>query len=187
VGLVAASPLLLLAAGIIRLSMGAPILFRQPRCGLAGSRFLIYKFRTMAGDDSRAAAADAERLTPVGRLLRRWSLDELPQLGNVLRGDMSLVGPRPLPVHYQPRYTARQHRRHDVRPGLTGWAQVLGRNALSWEQRFDFDLWYVQHASVWLDIQILIRSVAMVLGGEGVAPRGAALMPEFLGESHNSV
>jgi lipopolysaccharide/colanic/teichoic acid biosynthesis glycosyltransferase/glycosyltransferase involved in cell wall biosynthesis len=186
-GLAAASPLLLLAAGIIRLSMGAPILFRQPRSGLAGKQFLIHKFRTMAGDDARATAADAERLTPAGRLLRRWSLDELPQLWNVLRGDMSLVGPRPLPIHYEPRYTSRQRRRHDVRPGLTGWAQVLGRNALSWEQRFDFDLWYVEHASVWLDMQILIRSVAMVLGGAGVTPRGAALMPEFLGELHNSV
>jgi sugar transferase EpsL len=182
-----ASPLLLLAAGIIRLSMGAPILYRQPRTGLAGRQLVIYKFRTMVTDDSRAAEADGQRLTLVGRVLRRWSLDELPQLWNVLRGGMSLVGPRPLPIRYEPRYTARQRRRHDVRPGLTGWAQVLGRNALSWEQRFDLDLWYLQHASVWLDIQILIRSVAIVLGGEGVTPRGAALMPEFLGESHNSV
>jgi lipopolysaccharide/colanic/teichoic acid biosynthesis glycosyltransferase/glycosyltransferase involved in cell wall biosynthesis len=186
-GLVMASPLLLLAAGIIRFSMGAPILYRQPRTGLAGRQLVIYKFRTMVTDDSRAAEADGQRLTLVGRVLRRWSLDELPQLWNVLRGGMSLVGPRPLPIRYEPRYTARQRRRHDVRPGLTGWAQVLGRNALSWEQRFDLDLWYLQHASVWLDIQILIRSVAIVLGGEGVTPRGAALMPEFLGESHNSV
>jgi lipopolysaccharide/colanic/teichoic acid biosynthesis glycosyltransferase/glycosyltransferase involved in cell wall biosynthesis len=187
VGLLAASPLLLLAAGIIGVSMGRPILFRQERVGLAGTQFLIYKFRTMAGDDSQATATDVQRLTPSGRLLRRWSLDELPQLWNVLRGEMSLVGPRPLPIHYERRYTARQRRRHDVRPGLTGWAQVLGRNALSWEQRFDLDLWYVQHTSFWLDFQILIRSIAMVVGGAGVTPRGAALMPEFLGDSHDSL
>jgi lipopolysaccharide/colanic/teichoic acid biosynthesis glycosyltransferase len=159
-GLAAASPLLLLVAGIIGLSMGRPILFRQPRAGLARRPFLIYKFRTMAGNDCRDAAADAERLTTAGRLLRRWSLDELPQLGNVLRGEMSLVGPRPLPVHYEPRYTARQGHRHDVRPGITGWAQVRGRNSLSWEERFELDLWYVEHSTAWLDFQILIRSVA---------------------------
>ena len=185
-GLAAAGPGLLVVAGIVRLSMGGPILFRQPRSGLDGRQFRIYKFRTMH-DDSRAVATEEERLAPAGRWLRRWSLDELPQLWNVLRGEMSLVGPRPLPLRYEPRYTPRQRRRHEVRPGLTGWAQLRGRNSLSWERRFELDLWYVEHASAWLDFQILIASVAMVLRGAGVTPPGAALMPEFLGEQRRPV
>ncbi len=194
-GLLAAAPLLLLASGVVARSMGRPILFRQSRSGLAGAPFQIYKFRTLAGGDCWAAGTqpeskaepepltEPERLTAAGRWLRRWSLDELPQLWNVLRGEMSLVGPRPLPSHYQPRYTPRQSRRHRVRPGLTGWAQIRGRNALGWERRFELDLWYVEHAGVWLDLKILARSAALVWSGEGIAPAGAALMPEFLGES----
>jgi lipopolysaccharide/colanic/teichoic acid biosynthesis glycosyltransferase len=182
---------LLLAAGISGLAMGRPILFRQERTGLRGTRFRICKFRTMALHTMGRAGlndsnGDVERLTPAGRWLRRWSLDELPQLWNVLRGEMSLIGPRPLPAHYQPRYTPRHRRRHDVRPGITGWAQVRGRNFMSWQQRFDLDVWYVEHASFWLDLRILFESVAMVLTGAGVTPPGAALMPEFLGEPQNS-
>jgi lipopolysaccharide/colanic/teichoic acid biosynthesis glycosyltransferase len=185
-GLAVSGPLLLVAAGTVLVSLGWPVLFRQPRSGLAGKRFLICKFRSMAGRGSRGAMAEAERLTLGGRLLRRWSVDELPQLWNVLRGEMSLVGPRPLPVDYEPRYTPRQRRRHDVKPGITGWAQVRGRNSLDWEQRFELDLWYVEHACAWLDCRILLRSVAMVLSGAGVSPHGAPLMPEFLGEARKS-
>ena len=186
-GLALASPLLLLLAAAVALCMGRPILFRQPRSGLSGKPFRICKFRTLAQDDCRSKATDAQRLTPLGRLLRRWSLDELPQLWNVLRGEMSLVGPRPLPRHYEPRYTARQRRRLDVKPGLTGWAQVGGRNSLSWRQRFELDLDYVEHAGAWLDLQILARSFELVWSGSGVTPHGAALMPEFLGESCDSI
>jgi lipopolysaccharide/colanic/teichoic acid biosynthesis glycosyltransferase/glycosyltransferase involved in cell wall biosynthesis len=182
-GLALLSPLLLLVAAAVAFSMGRPILFRQQRSGLNGRLFRICKFRTLAGGDSRAAATDAARLTPLGRLLRQSSLDELPQLWNVLRGEMSLVGPRPLPRRYEPRYTARQRRRLDVRPGITGWAQVCGRNSLGWRQRFELDVAYVDSARPWLDLQILLRSVPLILSRSGVAPPGAALMPEFLGES----
>jgi lipopolysaccharide/colanic/teichoic acid biosynthesis glycosyltransferase/glycosyltransferase involved in cell wall biosynthesis len=188
-GLVAAAPLLLAAAGMIRLLMGRPILFRQSRAGLAGRPFLICKFRTMTVSapserHSRDTAGDAEGLPPAGRLLRRWSIDELPQLWNVLRGEMSLVGPRPLPVRYRPRYTEHQRRRHDVRPGITGWAQVRGRNSTNWHDRFELDLWYVAHASLALDLRILLESVVMVVSGYGVTAPGGLLMPEFLAEGH---
>jgi lipopolysaccharide/colanic/teichoic acid biosynthesis glycosyltransferase len=185
-GLILAAPLLALAAGLIALTMGRPILFRQPRAGQGGRPFVIHKFRTMTVAAGRAERS-ADRLTVVGRLLRRWSIDELPQLWNVLAGEMSLVGPRPLPLRYEPRYTARQRQRLAVRPGITGWAQVHGRNSLSWEQRFDLDVWYVEHASMRLDLQILARSVAIVVSGSGVSPQGAAIMPEFLGETRHSV
>ncbi|MEX2301579.1 MAG: sugar transferase [Bryobacterales bacterium] len=186
-GLVMAAPLLLLAAAGILMAMGRPLLFRQVRLGIAEQRFVIYKLRTMAEADVPGPCGEAQRLTRLGRLLRRWSLDELPQLANVLRGEMSLVGPRPLPLEYGERYSARQRRRHDVKPGITGWAQASGRNTLSWEQRFELDLWYAGHASLGLDLRILARSMGLVFSGAGVAPKDAALMPEFLGDPNNSI
>jgi lipopolysaccharide/colanic/teichoic acid biosynthesis glycosyltransferase len=178
------APLLLLLAAAVRLGLGAPVVFRQPRPGRGGRVFTLCKFRTMS--DARAADGrlrpDAERLTPLGRWLRATSLDELPTLWNVVCGDMSLVGPRPLLVEYLPRYTPEQARRHEVRPGITGWAQVNGRNALSWEEKFRLDVWYVDHRSLALDLRILWLTVAKVLRREGVAAPGAATMPEFTGE-----
>jgi lipopolysaccharide/colanic/teichoic acid biosynthesis glycosyltransferase len=158
-------------------------LFRQERAGLDGRPFQIVKFRTMTdarGPDG-ALLSDADRLTPFGRFLRSTSLDELPELWNVLRGDMSLVGPRPLLMRYEPLYTPRQRRRHDVRPGITGWAQVNGRNAMSWEARFELDVWYVEHRSLGLDLRILWRTVATVLRREGVSQAGHVTMEPFAG------
>jgi lipopolysaccharide/colanic/teichoic acid biosynthesis glycosyltransferase len=185
-GLVFAAPVLVFAAAGTLLAMGRPLLFRQTRLGMAHQRYVIYKLRTMS-EAVAPGPCEARRLTRFGRLLRRWSLDELPQLANVLRGEMSLVGPRPLPLEYGERYSARQRRRHDVKPGITGWAQASGRNALSWEQRFELDLWYAGHASLWLDLRILARSIGLVFSGAGVAPKDAALMPEFLGDPNNSI
>jgi lipopolysaccharide/colanic/teichoic acid biosynthesis glycosyltransferase len=163
--------------------LGRPVLFRQRRPGLGGEPFELVKFRTMLnsfGQDGKPLA-DAERLTPLGRRLRAWSLDELPTLWNVLHGEMSLVGPRPLMMQYLDRYTPEQARRHDVRPGVTGWAQVKGRNALSWEEKFELDIWYVDHLSLWLDIKILLMTPWKVLKREGISKEGYATMPEFMG------
>ena len=176
--LVAALPMAALAVAI-RLTMGSPVLFRQVRPGLGGERFTILKFRTMRDGDE----PDAERITRLGRFLRETSLDELPELLNVLRGDMSLVGPRPLLVAYLDRYTPEQARRHEVRPGLTGLAQVSGRNATTWEQRFALDVEYVDTRSFALDLRIIGRTVRAVLAREGIAADGHATMPEFLGGS----
>jgi sugar transferase EpsL len=170
-------PLILVIALAIRITMGAPVLFRQRRIGRGERPFTIYKFRTMTAGE----AADAERLTPLGRFLRRSSLDELPQLWNVLRGEMSLVGPRPLLPQYLPRYTARQRRRHEVTPGITGWAQVHGRNQVGWEDRFELDIWYVEHASLALDLRILWLTARQVLHSSGVSHGEHATMPEFQG------
>ena len=179
------SPLLLLIALVVRVAMGSPVLFRQQRPGLHGQPFSILKFRTMSvaprGGDG--LEHDAARLTPLGRFLRATSLDELPELWNVLRGDMSLVGPRPLLMQYLGRYTPEQARRHDVRPGLTGWAQVNGRNALSWEEKFALDVWYVDNRSLLLDIRILFLTVRQVLRRSGISAQGAATMPEFMGSA----
>jgi len=181
--LVLLSPLLLAVALLVRLRIGSPVLFRQQRPGLGGRPFWILKFRTMT--DRRAPdgalLSDAERLTAAGRLLRSWSLDELPELWNVLRGDMSLVGPRPLLMAYLPLYTAEQMRRHDVRPGLTGWAQVKGRNSLSWPDKFALDLWYVDHRSFWMDLRILVLTVVKVFSREGISQDGEATMTPFGG------
>jgi sugar transferase EpsL len=182
-GLVLLSPLLLGAALLVRATLGAPVLFRQLRPGLHGQPFTLYKFRTMrdaVGADG-APQPDAERLTRVGRFLRSTSLDELPELVNVLRGDMSLVGPRPLLMEYLPLYTAEQARRHEVRPGLTGWAQVHGRNAIAWEERFRRDVWYVENRSLGLDLKILARTAAQVLRRHGVSQEGHATMEKFRG------
>lgn len=176
-------PLFLTVAIAIRLTLGRPVLFRQRRPGYKERSFTLYKFRTMtdAVDGYGAPLPDHDRLTRIGQFLRRTSLDELPQLWNVLRGDMSLVGPRPLLFQYLPLYTPEQRRRHEVMPGLTGLAQVNGRNGLSWEQRFSLDIWYVDHRSVWLDIKILALTVASVLAMSGIHHTGHVTMHEFSG------
>jgi lipopolysaccharide/colanic/teichoic acid biosynthesis glycosyltransferase len=182
-GLTALSPVLLIVAAAVALRLGRPVLFRQRRPGRDGRVFWLLKFRTMteARDSDGRLRPDAERLTPFGRALRRLSLDELPELLNVLRGDMSLVGPRPLLVQYLERYTATQARRHEVRPGITGWAQVNGRNALTWDERFALDVWYVDHVSLSLDLRILLKTVRSVWTRDGISAPGHATMDEFLG------
>lgn len=177
------APLLLLIALLVRWKLGRPVFFRQNRPGLAGDVFRLIKFRTMmdARDESGRLLSDAERLTSFGRCLRATSLDELPELLNVLRGEMSLVGPRPLLVEYLPRYSPEQARRHEVRPGITGWAQINGRNAISWEDKFRLDVWYVDHRSLWLDFKILFLTVWKVVRRDGISAQGEATMPEFTG------
>jgi len=172
-------PLLLVVALVVRMALGAPVFFVQERPGLQGRPFKLIKFRTMRSGEG----TDAERLTRLGRQLRAASLDELPELWNILRGDMSLVGPRPLLMRYLTRYTPEQARRHEVRPGITGWAQVNGRNALSWEQKFAYDVWYVDHRSLRLDLKILGLTVWQVLSRRGVNADGEATMGEFEGSS----
>jgi len=176
------APLLLLAL-VVRITLGGPVLFRQVRPGLHGRPFRMIKFRTMtdARDADGALLPDAQRLTPLGRFLRATSLDELPELWNVIRGDMSLVGPRPLLMEYLPLYSAEQARRHEVRPGVTGWAQVNGRNSLSWERRLEMDVWYVDHQSFWLDLRILVMTVGKVVRRDGISADGEATMPKFTG------
>jgi len=176
-GLILLAPLLLALALLVRLTLGSPVLFRQWRPGLRGVPFELVKLRTMTD----GPGPDAARLTGVGRFLRSLSLDELPELWNVLRGEMSLVGPRPLLMHYLDRYTPEQARRHAVKPGITGWAQVNGRNAVSWEERFALDLWYVEHWSLALDLRIVARTAWTIATRRGVNAPGAATMPEFGG------
>ena len=177
------SPLLFIIALMVRIRMGSPVFFRQQRPGLHGKPFMLYKFRTML--DQRAADGsllpDADRLTPIGRFLRSTSLDELPELLNVLKGDMSLVGPRPLLMQYIGRYTPEQARRHNTPPGITGWAQVHGRNSIDWNEKFALDVWYVDHYSLWLDLKILMLTVWKVLRREGINEQGQATMSEFMG------
>jgi len=187
--LVLAAPIVAVAA-LIYAAMGRPVLFTQKRPGKGGRLFTLYKFRTMSDplDAAGEPLPDAPRITPVGRFLRRYSLDELPQLWNVLRGDMSLVGPRPLLTEYLPLYSPEQARRHEVRPGITGWAQVNGRNAQTWEERLRLDVWYVDHPSFWLDLKILWMTLVKVARSEGVNQPGHATMPRFTGsrgEPHN--
>jgi lipopolysaccharide/colanic/teichoic acid biosynthesis glycosyltransferase len=180
-GLLLASPLIAALAGAIRLIMGPPVLFRQVRPGLNGRPFVLIKFRTMrhAQDGRRSSSTDRERLTRFGAFLRRTSLDELPELANVLRGDMSLVGPRPLLTAYLDRYTPEQARRHLVKPGITGWAQVHGRNAISWDEKFAYDVWYVDNWSLRLDLRILWMTVKQVAMGTGIHADGHATTPDF--------
>lgn len=181
-GLALTAPLQLAVAIAVRRRLGSPVLFRQPRPGRHGEIFELMKFRTMREPDpERGLVTDADRMTSLGSFLRRTSLDELPTLLNVLKGDMSLVGPRPLLVAYLERYTPEQARRHDVRPGVTGLAQVSGRNALSWEDKFALDLRYVEERSLLLDLQILVRTVTKVLRSDGIAAEGSPTMPEFRG------
>lgn len=183
VGIIVFSPVMAFVALLILATMGRPVLFRQERAGKDGKPFTLYKFRTMLElrDEKGELLPDEHRLTPLGRFLRSTSLDELPELWNVLKGDMSLVGPRPLPVRYLERYTKEQARRHEVKPGLTGWAQIHGRNAISWEEKFKYDIWYVDHWNLWLDFKILALTVFKVLRREGISAEGYATMPEFLG------
>lgn len=177
------SPLLVVLYAIVRWKLGSPVFFRQQRPGLQGQPFTMFKFRSMtdARDEEGNLLPDAERLPPFGRFLRGTSLDELPELLNVLKGEMSLVGPRPLLMQYLPRYTVQQARRHEMRPGITGWAQVNGRNAISWGKKFDLDVWYVDHCSLWLDIRVLWLTVLKVVQREGISQTGEATMEEFKG------
>ena len=176
-------PLLLCTLFAVWLCMGRPVFFMQKRAGRAGKPFTLFKFRTMLEqrDASGILLPDDRRLTRFGGWLRSTSLDELPELINVLKGDMTLVGPRPLPVAYTERYSARQRGRLAVRPGITGWAQVNGRNAVEWDRRFELDLWYIRHQSLLLDLRILCRTLGAVLGKEGIAAEGSATMKEFMG------
>jgi sugar transferase EpsL len=183
IGLLVLAPLVLLVAALVRIFLGAPVLFRQQRPGYKGRPFHIYKFRTMtdARDASGNLLPDAARLTPLGRFLRATSLDEFPAFFNVLRGEMSLVGPRPLLMEYLERYSPEQLRRHDVLPGITGWAQVNGRNALTWEEKFKLDVWYVDHWSFWLDLKILFLTVWKVIKREGISQPGHVTAEIFVG------
>lgn len=183
VGLVLLSPILAVVAVLIWRQMGAPVLFRQTRPGLHGKPFEMVKFRTMrdAVDAQGNPLPDSERLTRLGRFLRASSLDELPELWNVLKGEMSLVGPRPLLMEYLPLYSPEQARRHEVRPGVTGWAQINGRNAISWDQKFALDVWYVDNRSLWLDLKIIWLTMRKVFKREGISAAGEATMPKFTG------
>ena len=182
-GVILISPLLGLVAILVRLKLGQPVLFRQVRPGYKGKPFTLYKFRTMkvSRNAEGSLLPDSERLTSLGRFLRSFSLDELPELINVLRGEMSLVGPRPLLMQYLERYTSEQARRHDVIPGMTGWAQINGRNLLTWEDKFRFDVWYVDNWSLWLDVKILLLTLWRALTREGISQPGHATAEEFMG------
>lgn len=182
-GLILLSPAIAIVAYLIRKRLGSPILFRQVRPGLGGKPFEMIKFRTMrdAFDANGNPLPDSERMTDFGRFLRSSSLDELPELWNVIKGDMSLVGPRPLLMEYLPLYDEIQIRRHDARPGVTGWAQINGRNALSWEEKFNLDVWYVDNQSLWLDLKIIFLTVKKVLIRDGISAEGEATMTRFTG------
>lgn len=179
-------PLIFIIAIFVRVKLGAPVTFTQTRPGINGKPFRMIKFRTMrdAYDESGNPLPDFERLTSFGQFLRALSLDELPELWNVLKGDMSLVGPRPLLIEYLPLYSEIQSRRHEVRPGITGWAQVNGRNAISWEEKFELDVWYVDNQSFWLDLKILFLTLKKVFARDGISAEGEATMPKFTGSSH---
>lgn len=178
-------PVFLLIALMVREKIGSPVLFKQKRAGLNGKPFTIYKFRTMTEqkDAEGNLLPDEQRLIPFGEFLRKTSLDEIPEFLNVLKGEMSLVGPRPLLVEYMERYSAEQKRRHLVKPGLTGWAQINGRNKISWDERFELDLWYVDHWNLFLDLKIILITVLKVLKREGISADGYATMPEFKGRT----
>ena len=177
------SPLIVLLAFLIRVKLGSPVLYCQQRPGLKGRPFTMFKYRTMTDerDECGALLPDSKRLTAFGHFLRNTSLDELPELFNVLKGDMSLVGPRPLLMQYLDRYTSDQARRHEVKPGITGWAQVNGRNAITWEKKFQYDVWYVDHHSLWLDLNIIVTSVWKILKREGISQPGHATAEPFMG------
>ena len=183
IGLALSSPLIIVISLIIYFTMGRPIFFKQVRPGLKGKPFVIYKFRTMLDlkDEKGNLLPDEKRLTTIGKFLRSTTLDELPEFWNVLKGDMSLVGPRPLLMEYLDRYTPEQARRHNVKPGMTGWAQVNGRNAISWEEKFKLDVWYVDNWNILLDLKIIFLTILKVLKREGISAEGHATMPEFRG------
>ena len=188
IGLFLISPILLILYLLVRKKMGTPVFFKQKRPGLHGKPFYMYKFRTMTSecDKNECLLPDCDRLTALGKLLRASSLDELPELFNVVNGDMSLVGPRPLLMQYLDRYTHEQARRHEVKPGITGWAQVNGRNAITWEEKFKLDVWYVDNQSLWLDIKILLMTVGKVFHREGISADGEATMQEFMGSDQRA-
>ena len=187
-GLVIMSPVLSVLALAVRINLGSPVIFSQKRPGLHGRPFTLYKFRTMTNDEDEQGnlLPDAERLTKFGKFLRASSLDELPELWNILKGDMSLVGPRPLLMEYLDRYTSEQARRHEVKPGLTGWAQVNGRNALTWEDRFRLDIWYVDNISFRLDLKIIFMTISHIFKREGINHPGQATMEKFKGKKQPS-
>lgn len=189
VALVVFSLIIFVTALIIKVKIGSPIIFKQQRPGLYGKPFYVYKFRTMTDetDEQGELLPDHIRLTKIGKLIRKLSLDELPQLFNVIKGDISLVGPRPLLMEYLELYTSEQARRHDVKPGITGWAQVNGRNAISWEEKFKLDVWYVDNQSFWLDIKILFLTVLKVFKSEGINQSGQATIEKFKGTSEKQV
>ena len=183
VSLVLLSPILFFISGTIYFKMGTPIIIKHQRPGLHGKQFTFYKFRTMTNTKNSEGdlLPDKNRLTPLGSFLRKTSLDELPSLWNVLKGDMSLVGPRPLLMEYLPLYSKEQMRRHEVKPGITGWAQINGRNTISWEEKFELDVWYVDNQSFWLDMKIIVLTIWKVLKREGVSHKEFATMPKFKG------
>lgn len=183
VGIIILSPLFLILYIMVKSKLGSPAVFKQERPGRYGRIFTMYKFRSMTEerDENGELLPDEVRLTGFGKLLRKTSMDELPELFNILKGDMSLVGPRPLLVRYLDRYTKEQARRHDVRPGLTGWAQINGRNAISWEEKFKLDVWYVDNLSLWLDVKIFVKTFVKVFKSEGVSSQSEATMAEFMG------
>lgn len=183
IGLIVLSPIILVVAVLIKRRLGGPVLFRQVRPGLGGKPFEMIKFRTMrdACDSSGVPLPDSQRMTPFGSFLRSNSLDELPELWNVLKGEMSLVGPRPLLMEYLPLYNERQYLRHKVRPGVTGWAQINGRNALGWPEKFELDVWYVENRSLWLDIKIIALTVKKVVKKDGISASGEVTMSKFTG------
>lgn len=180
------SPIILVVAVIVRLKMGSPILFKQQRPGLDGKPFYLFKFRTMINtkDNQGNLLSDELRLTSLGKFLRKYSLDEFPQLVNVLKGEMSLIGPRPLLMEYLELYTEDQYKRHQVKPGITGWAQVNGRNSISWEDKFEHDIWYVENQTILLDIKILILTLVKVIKSEGIQNGNHSTMPVFRGDKH---
>ncbi len=181
------SPFLLLLALLVRLRMGRPVIFTQERSGKNGMPFKIFKLRTMTNATDRLGQLlpDSERITELGGWLRRTSFDELPELFNVLRGDMSLVGPRPLVMNYLELYSPQQARRHSVLPGITGWAQINGRNSISWEKKFELDVWYVDHMNFWLDLRVLVMTLVALVRQDGIVAQGHATMPEFTGSKNN--
>ena len=183
------SPLLAVVALLVRLCLGSPVLFRQQRPGYGGRPFDLLKFRTMTNqrDANGELLPDAQRLTPFGRWLRSSSIDELPGLLNILRGEMSFIGPRPLLMQYLPLYSPEQVRRHDVKPGFSGWAQINGRNAITWEEKFRLDVWYVDNQSFWLDLRIFVITIWKVVRREGISPKEMLIMPNFQGSNSNSI
>lgn len=185
--LILLSPVYLIVAHKVKKNLGSPVLFRQVRPGLNGQPFEMIKFRTMkdAVDAQGNPLPDSERLTPFGKMLRATSLDEMPELWNVIKGDMSIVGPRPLLMEYLPLYNAEQAKRHDVRPGITGHAQVNGRNAISWEKKFELDTWYVEHQSLWLDFKIMLKTIQKVIAKDDISAEGEATMGKFTGSSEH--
>ena len=185
IALILLSPVYFIVARKVKNNLGSPVLFRQVRPGLHGKPFEMIKFRTMkdAVDANGNPLPDSERLTPFGKMLRATSLDEMPELWNVIKGDMSIVGPRPLLMEYLPLYNAEQAKRHDVRPGITGHAQVNGRNAISWEKKFELDTWYVEHQSLWLDFKIMLKTIQKVIAKDDISAEGEATMSKFTGSS----